>query len=87
LPFFHAEHEGKLFFEPLLEFMESGPIVAFVAEGNRVIEGDFRKLAGVIDPTLSPERNYPRRLARDEGTKVARTCCSRFGPSYLAERN
>ena len=38
----YAEHEGKPFFEPLVEFMMSGPIVALVAEGNRVIEG-FRK--------------------------------------------
>ena len=41
----YAEHDGKPFFEPLLEFMLSGPIVAMIAEGNRVIEG-FRKLAG-----------------------------------------
>ena len=35
----YAEHQGKPFFEPLLEFMLSGPIVAIVAEGNRIIEG------------------------------------------------
>ena len=45
----YAEHEGKPFYEPLLEFMMSGPIVAMVAEGERVIEG-FRKLAGTTDP-------------------------------------
>ena len=33
----YAEHQGKPFFEPLVEFMMSGPIVALVAEGNRVI--------------------------------------------------
>ncbi|MEY3904242.1 MAG: hypothetical protein RIT08_158, partial [Actinomycetota bacterium] len=38
----YAEHEGKPFYEPLMEFMASGPIVAMVAEGERVIEG-FRK--------------------------------------------
>ena len=48
----YAEHEGKPFFEPLVEFMMSGPIVAVVAEGNRVIEG-FRKLAGATDPTTA----------------------------------
>ncbi len=41
----YAEHEGKAFYEPLLEFMTSGPIVALVAQGERVIEG-FRKMAG-----------------------------------------
>ena len=48
----YAEHQGKPFFEPLVEFMMSGPIVAIVAEGNRVIEG-FRSLAGVTDPTVA----------------------------------
>ena len=55
----YAEHQGKPFFEPLVEFMMSGPIVAIVAQGNRVIEG-FRSLAGVIRGDL----------ARDQGTKV-----------------
>jgi len=58
----YAEHQGKPFFEPLVEFMMSGPIVAIVAEGNRVIEG-FRSLAGVTDPIRGD-------LARDQGTKV-----------------
>ena len=35
----YAEHQGKPFFEPLVEFMMSGPIVALVAEGNRVLQG------------------------------------------------
>jgi len=48
----YAEHIGKPFYEPLVEFMMSGPIVAIVASGNRVIEG-FRSLAGVTDPTIS----------------------------------
>src|SRR5262249_6183267 len=35
----YAEHAGKPFFEPLLEFMQSGPIVAARVAGQRVIEG------------------------------------------------
>ena len=65
----YAEHEGKPFFEPLLEFMASGPIVAVVAEGNRVIEG-FRKLAGATDPTIAEPGTIRGDLARDQGTKV-----------------
>ena len=65
----YAEHEGKAFFEPLLEFMSSGPIVALVAEGNRVIEG-FRKLAGATDPTMAEPGTLRGDLARDQGTKV-----------------
>ena len=65
----YAEHQGKPFFEPLLEFMMSGPIVALVAEGNRVIEG-FRSLAGVTDPTVAAPGTIRGDLARDQGTKV-----------------
>ena len=39
----YAEHEGKPFYEPLLEFMSSGPVLAVVIEGERCIEG-FRAL-------------------------------------------
>jgi nucleoside-diphosphate kinase len=65
----YAEHEGKPFYEPLIEFMMSGPIVAMVAEGERVIEG-FRKLAGTTDPTTAEPGTIRGDLARDMGTKV-----------------
>jgi len=65
----YAEHKGKPFFEPLVEFMMSGPIVALVAEGNRVIEG-FRSLAGATDPTVAAPGTIRGDLARDQGTKV-----------------
>ena len=65
----YAEHNGKPFFEPLLEFMASGPIVAMIAEGNRVIEG-FRSLAGATDPTVAAPGTIRGDLARDQGTKV-----------------
>ncbi|MGN0128614.1 nucleoside-diphosphate kinase, partial [Glutamicibacter soli] len=48
----YAEHEGKPFYEPLVEFMLSGPVVAIVAEGHNVITG-FRSLAGTTDPTTA----------------------------------
>ena len=65
----YEEHKGKPFFEPLVEFMMSGPIVASVAEGNRVIEG-FRSLAGATDPTVAAPGTIRGDLARDQGTKV-----------------
>ena len=65
----YAEHQGKPLYEPLLEFMSSGPIVAMIAEGERVIEG-FRSLAGVTDPTLASPGSIRGDLARDQGTKV-----------------
>ena len=65
----YAEHVGKPFYEPLVEFMMSGPIVAIVASGNRVIEG-FRSLAGVTDPTVAAPGTIRGDLARDQGTNV-----------------
>jgi nucleoside-diphosphate kinase len=65
----YAEHIGKPFYEPLVEFMMSGPIVAIVASGNRVIEG-FRSLAGATDPTVAAPGTIRGDLARDQGTKV-----------------
>ena len=41
------------FFEGLLEFMSSGPVVAMIIEGQRVVEG-MRVLMGSTDPTTAP---------------------------------
>lgn len=45
----YAEHEGKPFFDDLVEFITSGPLVALVAEGPRAVAA-FRQLAGATDP-------------------------------------
>jgi nucleoside-diphosphate kinase len=45
----YAEHVGKPFFEPLVRFITSGPLVALVIEGPRAIEA-FRGVAGATDP-------------------------------------
>jgi nucleoside-diphosphate kinase len=45
----YAEHVGRPFYEPLVQFMASGPAVALVVEGERVVEG-VRALAGPTDP-------------------------------------
>ena len=65
----YAEHAGKPFFEPLLEFMGSGPVVAAVVEGQRVIEG-FRSLAGATDPTTAAPGTLRGDLGRDWGERV-----------------
>ena len=81
----YAEHEGKPFYEPLLEFMMSGPIVAMVAEGERVIEG-FRKLAGTTDPTTAEPGTIRGDLARDMGTKVVQNIVHGSDSQESAER-
>lgn len=45
----YAEHEGKPFFDSLLAFITSGPVVAAVVEGPRAIAA-FRQVAGGTDP-------------------------------------
>ncbi|WP_146797590.1 nucleoside-diphosphate kinase, partial [Agrococcus baldri] len=65
----YAEHQGKPFFEPLVEFMLSGPSVAIRLEGDRVIEG-FRSLAGTTDPTTAAPGTIRGDLGRDWGLKV-----------------
>jgi len=65
----YEEHQGKPFYEPLVEFMESGPIVALRIAGNRVIEG-FRSLAGTTDPTTAAPGTIRGDLARDWGLAV-----------------
>jgi nucleoside-diphosphate kinase len=65
----YAEHEGKPFFEPLVDFMASGDVVALCVEGHRVIEG-FRSLAGATDPTAAAPGTIRGDLGRDWGLKV-----------------
>ncbi|HEY8588701.1 MAG TPA: nucleoside-diphosphate kinase [Naasia sp.] len=65
----YEEHQGKPFYEPLVEFMESGPVVAIRIAGNRVIEG-FRSLAGTTDPTTAAPGTIRGDLGRDWGVKV-----------------
>ena len=81
----YAEHEGKPFFEPLLEFMSSGPIVAIRAEGNRVIEG-FRALAGATDPTVALPGTIRGDLGRDWGLKVQQNLVHGSDSTLSAER-
>jgi nucleoside-diphosphate kinase len=65
----YAEHEGKPFYEPLVEFMLSGPVAAMVVEGERCIEG-FRSLAGKTDPSVAAPGTIRGDLGRDWGEKV-----------------
>ncbi len=45
----YAEHVGKPFFEPLVAFITSGPVVAMVWEGREAIKV-ARTMMGVTDP-------------------------------------
>ena len=45
----YAEHEGKPFYERLIRYIQSGPIVAMVVEGYNAVAG-VRHLMGSTDP-------------------------------------
>ena len=47
---FYAEHEGKPFFNDLMEFMTSGPVIVQVLEGENAIARN-RELMGATNPS------------------------------------
>lgn len=65
----YEEHVGKHFYQPLIDFMSSGDVVAVRLEGHRVVEG-FRSLAGATDPTTAAPGTIRGDLGRDWGLKV-----------------
>ena len=81
----YAEHEGKSFYEPLMEFMSSGPIVAIALEGNRVIEG-FRSIAGSTEPSAAAPGTIRGDLGRDWGTTVVQNLVHGSDSVESAER-
>ena len=46
---FYSVHKGKPFFEGLIEFMISGPIVVMILKHENAVN-EFRKLIGATDP-------------------------------------
>lgn len=65
----YVEHKDRHFFPDLVDFMSSGPLVAVVVEGIRVIEG-VRNLMGATNPTLAAPGTIRGDLGRDWGTAV-----------------
>jgi nucleoside-diphosphate kinase len=45
----YAEHAGKPFYEELVNFITSGPLVAMVLQGERAVEA-ARQVIGATDP-------------------------------------
>jgi nucleoside-diphosphate kinase len=81
----YAEHEGKPFYQPLVDFMLSGPVVAIVLEGERCIEG-FRSLGGATDPTAAAPGTIRGDLGRDWGLKVQQNLVHGSDSPESAER-
>jgi len=81
----YAEHVGKAFYQPLVDFMASGPVVALVAEGQRVVEG-FRSLAGATEPTAAAPGTIRGDLGRDWGLSAVQNVVHGSDSVESAER-
>ena len=77
----YAEHAGRPFYEPLIEFMSSGPSVVLLVSGERVIEG-MRALAGKTDPIEAG----PGSIRGDFGTTVRENLIHASDSEESAER-
>lgn len=64
---FYAEHDGKPFFETLVDFMTSGPLVALVLKGENVIPG-WRNMMGATNFKEAKEGT----IRRDFATAIER---------------
>ncbi len=65
----YEEHMERPFYPAMVEYMMSGPVVAVVAEGDRVIEG-VRNMVGATNPTLAAPGTIRGDLGRDWGTEA-----------------
>ncbi|MDR2723211.1 MAG: nucleoside-diphosphate kinase [Cellulomonadaceae bacterium] len=62
----YAEHAAKPFFRDLVEYLCSGPTLAAVIEGERVVKG-VRVMNGTTVPTLAPPGTIRGDLACTRG--------------------
>jgi nucleoside-diphosphate kinase len=65
----YAEHRGKAFFDGLVEFITSGPLVAIAVEGAGVI-GGCRQLIGATDPLAAAPGSIRGDLAQTIGRNL-----------------
>jgi nucleoside-diphosphate kinase len=59
---FYAVHRGKPFYESLVKFMSSGPIVAAILEKENAVE-EYRKLIGATNPANAAEGTIRKKFA------------------------
>lgn len=61
---FYGEHVGKVFFNGLIEFMTSGPIMVQVLEGENAIT-KYRELMGSTDAREAAEGTIRKNFGQD----------------------
>ena len=65
----YAIHKGKLFFEGLVKFITSGPIIAAVFEGQSAVSA-VRSVMGATDPLKADPGTIRGDLALDMGQNL-----------------
>ena len=65
----YGEHEDKPFFDDLVSFITSGPVMAMVWEGQDAVR-QVRKMMGETDPAESPPGTIRGDLGLDLGRNV-----------------
>ena len=65
----YAEHEGKPFFDDLVGFITSGPLVALAVEGENAIDG-CRQLIGATNPLTAAPGSIRGDLAQTIGRNL-----------------
>ena len=59
---FYAEHQGRPFFEPLVAYMTSAPVLVSVLEKENAVQ-DYRTLMGATNPEAAVEGTIRRDFA------------------------
>lgn len=59
---FYAEHKGKPFFENLVGFMTSAPVVVQVLQGENAV-ANYRKIMGATNPAVAEEGTIRKTFA------------------------
>jgi len=77
----YAEHEGRPFFNGLIQYITSTPIVALVVEGNDAVEG-CRSTIGVTNPIKAG----PGTIRGDYGQTIGRNLVHGSDAPESAER-
>ncbi len=65
----YAVHKGKPFYEPLLQYITSGPVVVMVLEGRDII-GTVRRTMGATNPAKAAPGTIRADLALETGRNL-----------------
>lgn len=63
---FYAVHEGRPFYDELVEFMTSGPVMPMVLEADNAVLA-FRGVIGATDPAEAAEGTVRKLFAESKG--------------------